>query len=86
LENGIMRTLNTLVISSLLAIAVAVPVSAAELEQQTAKMNNILQTQIDEKVNASLQLRARAQSQATVQQVSGLASDETGNKPSVTSS
>ena len=81
-----MRTLNTLIISSLLAIAVSVPVSAAELDQQTAKMNNILQNQIDEKVNASVQLKARAQSQATVQQVSDLGSDKTDNKLSGTSS
>jgi len=81
-----MRTLNTLIISSLLAIVVSVPVSAAELDQQTAKMNNILQNQIDEKINASLQLKARAQLQTTVQQVSDLASDETDNKLTGTSS
>lgn len=81
-----MRTLNTLIISSLLAISVSVPVSAADLERQTATMNNILQNQIDEKMNASLQLKARAQSQATAQQVSDLASDETDNKLTGTSS
>ena len=81
-----MRTLNTLIISSLLAISVSVPVSAADLERQTAKMNNILQNQINEKMNASLQLKARERSQATAQQVSDLASDETDNKLTGTSS
>ncbi len=47
-----MKTINTVIISALLAVSMSA--TAVEFEIQTEKMNQVLQSQIDEKVNQKL--------------------------------
>ncbi len=58
-----MKTLNTLVISSLLALSVNATVSAADFGMHTAAMNQILQNQIDKKMSQTLELKNTANTQ-----------------------
>ncbi len=61
-----MKTLNTLIISSLLALSLNTTVSAADLGQQTTEMNQALQAQIDRKMSQMLQTQETAKSQTMV--------------------
>ncbi len=74
-----MKTTNTLIINSLLLFSLAVPLSAADFAQHTAEMNNMLQGQIDKKIDDSLQLKVRPQSQLTGEENFGLYRDGADN-------
>ncbi len=61
-----MKTLNTLIISSLLALSLNASLSAAEFGQFTPEMNQALQAQVDRKLNQMLQTQDTAKSQKMV--------------------
>ena len=77
-----MKTLNTLIISSLLALSVNATVSAADFVPRTAEMNQVLQRQIDKKMSQSLQSKNTANAQKMVLNTR----DVTDQKVSTTSS
>ena len=77
-----MNTLNTIIISSLLALSVNATVSAADFGHSTAEMNRVLQSQIDKKMSQTLQTQTTAKPQAMVLN----AEDVTNQKANTTSS
>ncbi len=77
-----MKTLNTLIISSLLALSVNATLSAADFVPHTAEMNQVLQRQIDKKMSQTLQSKNRANAQKMVLNIR----DVTDQKVSTTSS
>lgn len=77
-----MKTLNILIISSLLAISVNASLSAADFVPHTAEMNQVLQRQIDKKMGQTLQSKNTANAQKMVLKTR----DATDQKVSTTSS
>ncbi len=77
-----MKTLNTLIISSLLALSVNATLSAADFVPHTAEMNQVLQRQIDKKMSQTLQSKNTANAQKMVLNTR----DVTDQKVSTTSS
>lgn len=59
-----MKTLNALIISSLLALSVTTPVIATDQGSQSAEMNRILQARIDEKMAETLDLNTTERTRA----------------------
>jgi len=66
-----MKAINTMIISSLLVLSIALPVSATDFAQHTADMNEVLQKQIDTKIHESLQQKARTWSPVVVEEFFG---------------
>ena len=77
-----MKTLNTLIISSLLALSVNATLSAADFVPRTEEMNQVLQHQIDEKMSQTLQ----SKNTVIVQTMVLNAEDVTDQKVNTTSS